>query len=503
LVFTKLPRAGDNQQLAVRLRNSVTLHLLGFALLAESAGLAISAGVAIVTDGRDVGVLVVSAVACLACGASAWRFTVPPTRITRRQTFVAVTLTWVGVCALGALPFLLSHSLGRMDDALFESVSGFTATGSTLLSPIEDSSRGVLFWRSMTQWYGGMGMIVLAVAALPLLGVGGYELLGAETPGPVPDRLAPRVSTTARRLWIIYVGITAFSAAALMLAGTSAYDGLVHAFTAVSTGGFSPYDLSVDHFQSLPVELILDVTMLLGATNFALHWVAIHGRPAIYWRSAEFRLFVAVVAGAIALVTILQANDGVAVGSALRDGSFNVISVITTTGFAIGDYELWVPAAQLILILLMITGSMSGSTSGAVKLFRLQVVFQAAAQLLRKVRHPHAVLVVRFDGAELERRTVESTQSFIVLYGLSIVLGIAAVSALGSDLLTAAGGVITAIGGVGPGLNESGPTNNFVTYSHPARMVLAWLMLVGRLEVYPVLIAVGLGSARLFGRRLS
>jgi trk system potassium uptake protein TrkH len=482
--------AGFVERPTGRVQTSVSLHLFGFALFAEAAGLLLSSVVAVIDHGRDFFPLFGTGVAAACCGLVLWRCTTPPKRISRQQTFAAVTWTWIGVCIVGAVPFLLSGSLSRPDDAFFESVSGFTATGSTLLSPIESASDALLFWRSLTQWYGGMGMIVLAVAALPFLGVGGQQLLSAESPGPMPDRLAPRVATTALRLWAIYCAITAAATVALVLAGTDLYDGLTHAFTAVSTGGFSRYDASIAHFDSLPVELILDATMLLGATSFGLHWLAAHGQWRVYWRSSEFRAFVGVVVAAISAATMLNLLRGDAVWPTLRNVSFNVISVITTTGFGLGDYQLWVPAAQIILLALMATGSMSGSTSGAIKLFRIQIGLQHAARELRRVRHPRAAMVIRHDGGAVGEQVVDGVMGFLLFYALIAISGVLLLAGLGSDFLTSIGGVATAMGGVGPGFGDAGPAGNFLAFSRPARLVLDALMLIGRLEIYPVLLAI-------------
>lgn len=462
--------------------------------MAEGAGLVASAVVAVISDQRDVLELFGTGSVTIVGGLLLWWNTKPSKQPSRRATFRAVTWTWIVVCAFGAVPFALAHAVTGVGDAVFESVSGFTATGSTVLAPIEGVSDGLLFWRSLTQWYGGLGMIVLAVAALPFLGVGGQQLLSAEAPGPMPDHLAPRIATTALRLWIIYVTITGVTAIALMVAGTDLYDGVTHAFTAVSTGGFSRYDRSVAHFDSFPIELILDLAMLAGATNFALHWRASRGERGVYRASSEFRLFLAVVAGAIAVIVALNVAHGATLVPAAREASFNVISVITTTGFGLGDYVRWVPAAQLILLLLMMSGSMSGSTSGAIKLFRIQVVLRYARREITHIRHPRAALVVRHDGSAVPEEILRSIIGFFLFYVVLVIVGTVTVAMFGSDLATAAGGAVTAIGGVGPGLADAGPTQNFLAFEPGARLVLAALMLIGRLEIYPVLIGLAAGS---------
>lgn len=467
----------------------LAVHMSGLALVFVAAGMWVSAAVGAVTDGRAVADLVSAGVAVAVAGAVAWRTTRVPERIGAGSALVAVVVTWVAASAAGAVPFLWAGTFGSADDALFESISGFTGTGSTVLSPIEGNPAGILFWRSMTQWYGGMGMVVLAVAVLPFLGVGGMDLLSAEAPGPTSDRLAPRVSETAKRLWLIYGGFTVVSALALGAAGMSVYDAVTHAFTVVSTGGLSPHDASIGHFRSLTVELVVVALMLVGAASFTLHWRALRGEPAAHLRDPAFRFYALLFAAAVGVLTILLVTDGAGLGSAVRSAVFNAATLITSTGFGTDDFTRWVPAAQLVLLALMVTGGMAGSTSGGVKLIRVQVMLSLARRVLVRTRHPRAVLPVRLGPEPVPEPVVSRVAGFVMLYFLFTTGGVIALALSGSDLVTSLGASISAMGNMGPGLGEAGPASNFAVFTRPARGVLMVLMLAGRLEMFPVLVA--------------
>jgi trk system potassium uptake protein TrkH len=461
--------------------------MVGIGLMAVAGGMAVSALVETFDGGSATVALASSTLLTGLVGAVVWSATGVRGDVSRASAFAAAAWTWVAVSLAGALPFLFSGTISSIHGAIFESVSGFTATGSTVLAPIEGNSDGVLFWRSLTQWYGGMGMIVLAVAILPFLGVGGLELLQAESPGPTSERLAHRVSDTARRLWLVYVGLTAATTVALLLAGTNLYDAVTHAFTAVATGGFSRYDASVGHFSSLAVELVLVVAMLAGATSFTLHWWALtSGRWSSYWRRSELRFWLALMAVAVALMTIARIDQGRAVGRALRESLFTVVSISSTTGFGVVDLSIIAASAQLALLVLMIIGGMTGSTSGALKAFRAQIMFRVVTRAVRRVRHPSAVVTIRADGRAVPPRVVDGIAAFALLYAVVLVLGGLAICATGADLLTAAGVTATTMGGVGPGLGEA--SADFTTLNDAGLAISDLLMLAGRLEIIPMLL---------------
>ena len=466
----------------------IVIHLAGLGLVFLVPGLVISAIVDIAAGGGASGPLAVTAAGALLTGGLSWQGTRVPDRVTATDAFTAVSTTWIIVSMVGAAPYLLSSTLPTWDSALFESVSGFTATGSTVLTPIEGTSEGILFWRQLTQWYGGMGMIVLAVSVLPFLGVGGMELMSAEGPGVTSDRLAPRVADTARRLMAVYAGLTAVSVAALALAGMGLYDALLHALTAVSTGGFSPYDDSISHFGSVAVETAIMLSVIVGGISFTLHWKATRGDRRAYERSTELRLFALVLLVATAAVITLNIGDGMPLGRAVRDSSFSVVSLSSSAGFGTADFTTWVPATQLILVVVMIPTAMAGSTAGGLKLLRAKLLVSVARRELVRVRHPRAVAPVLHDGGAVDEATVARVTGFALLYVVLLGCGTVAVAMLGSDLPTSGGAIVSALGGVGPALGDAGPASTFLVFSRPARLVIMVFMLLGRLELFPLLL---------------
>lgn len=481
---------------------SPTLHLIGIALGFAAAGMVLSACVDAVAGGRDTVELSVAAAITGIAGAALWRGSRVPEAVAPTSAFAAASFTWIAVSVAGALPYLLTGTFATVDDALFESVSGFTATGSTVLSPIEGTGRGLLFWRQLTQWYGGMGMIVLAVAVLPWLGIGGQELIQAEGPGPTTEGIAPRVSDTAKRLWFVYLGLTALVALGLLAVGLDLYDSVAHALTAVSTGGFSPYDASIAHFDSVAVETVLMAGMFLGATSFILLWRWLVQRD---WRaplrSSELRFYLGVVVIAVLVVLAILVGTGSGVTEALRSSSFNVVSLVTTCGFGTVDYVGWVAGAQLVLLALMVSGGMSGSTSGAVKLFRVKVMGRFWRREMRRSRHPREVVPISFGDVSVPEDTVRRIVGFVLAYFIAAVAGVVGVVLLGSDPVTAIGGAVTSVGGVGPGLGEAGPASNFLVFSRPARGILMLLMLLGRLEIFPMVLMLAAATRSVRGLR--
>jgi trk system potassium uptake protein TrkH len=460
-------------------------------LLFLAPGMAVSAMVEVGARGTEVRPLLVSSVVLGVLGAVGWRSTTIPDRLTATSSLATVAVTWVTAAIGGALPYVLADTFPIIDDALFESVSGFTGTGSTVLSPIEGTSRGILFWRGMTQWYGGMGMVVLAVSVLPFLGVGGMELMRAESPGPSSDRLAPRVSETAKRLWLVYGGFTLLSIGALLAVGLSLYDAVVHAFTVVSTGGLSPYDDSIAHFDSVSVEATFVVLMLIGGTSFVLHWQAVTGHPGAYLRNPMFRVYLTVLAAGSVIITGLLVTDGFGFAEGVRAAVFNVAALLTSTGYATSDFTTWVPAAQVILLAIMFGGGMAGSTAGGMKLVRLRLAFGTAIRELRRVRRPHAVLPVRIGSSPTPENIVARVAGFVALFLFILISGTVVLALLGTDLVTAASGAVTTMSNMGPALGEAGPASNFLVFTRPARAVLMVMMVAGRLEIIPVLVLVG------------
>ncbi len=476
---------------------SVALHMVGLALVFTGGGMFLSALVDVISGGHAFWALVGSGIITVGAGELIRRSTRVPGDLPPRAVFAAVSVSWIVTSFFGVLPYMLSGLLPAFDGALFESISGFTCTGSSVFSAedFEVASSGVLFWRQLTQWFGGMGIIVLAVAVLPFLGVGGLELIQAEAPGPTSDRLAPRVSETARRLWIVYLGFTVISALALLATGIGWFDSTGLALALVSTGGFAPEAASIGAYDSVTVEVILIIGMVIGGSSFTLLYNALRGKPGLYFRNSEFRYYVGGMALAVTAVTILLAANGSGVGESLRMAAFNVATLGTSTGFgnttgtgSPGDFTFWVPAAQVILFMFMWVGGMTGSTSGGMKVLRAQVMGRVAWRELRRAERPRAVLPIKAGREVVDERVVGRIAGFVLLYVAIVVVAGLVLTMLGSDLITGFTGAVSAMGNMGPALGEAGPASSFAVYSLPERMTLAALMIVGRLEVFPMVL---------------
>ncbi len=481
----------------VRLHSPI-LHVVGLGLLFLVPGLLVSALIEWGSGGDDEVALLGSAALSGAIGYPLWWATEVRARVAASSVFGAVAWTWVASSVLGAVSFVWSDmfTMSEWDLALFESVSGFSCTGSTVLADIEANGRGVLMWRQLTQWYGGMGMVVLALSVLPYLGVGGLEMMTAEAPGDSSDRLAPRVTGTARRLWGVYAGVTVMVALALWIApGMNLYDAFAHASTTAATGGFSTYNSSIGHFDSLAVEIIVIVGMFVCGLSFAWHYRAVTGHPEVYGRNGDFRLYTLLFVLGVTAVTAINWDAGVSFGTSLRDSAFNVATLSTSTGFGnarasggVGDFVLWAASAQLILLFFMVIGGNVGSTAGGMKVFRLDVVGRHFTRTLRQLGTPRGVFPVKLGDQAVPEDIVGRVLAFVSLYFLVTVGGMLVVTALGTDVVTAGTGALSAMGNMGPALGEAGPTSNFLVFSRPARGVLAVLMLVGRLEIFAMLL---------------
>jgi trk system potassium uptake protein TrkH len=359
-----------------------------------------------------------------------------------------------------------------------------------------------MYWRQLTQWFGGMGIIVLAVAVLPFVGVGGLELISAEAPGPASDRLAPRVSETAKRLWMVYLGFTIVSSVALMVTGLSLYDASAHALALVSTGGFSTNADSIGAYDSVSVELVIVIGMIIGGASFTLHYQAVRGRLGAYLANSEFRLYIVGIAAATLLVSLLLVGDGNSAGASVRNALFNVVTLATSCGFgnaqgpeSLGNFTLWVPAAQVILFSFMWSGGMTGSTSGGMKVLRVQVMGRLAWREMVRAQRPRVVRPIKQGSEPIDEGIVSRIAGFVLLYFIIAVASALVLALIGTDILTSLSGSVSAMGNMGPALGQAGPTDNFLVYPRVSRMILATLMLVGRLEVFPMVL-VAVASAR-------
>ena len=400
-----------------------------------------------------------------------------------------VTFGWLFFSLFGSLPFLLSGAIPSFTDAFFETMSGFSTTGATILTDIEVLPMGILFWRSLTHWIGGMGIIVLSLAILPFLGVGGMQLFKAEVPGPVADKLTPRITETAKILWAVYVLITAAETVLLMFGGMTLFDALCHSFGTMATGGYSTKNASIGAFNSAYIDYVVIFFMLLAGINFALHFRVLRGDIKAYFRNQEFLVFFSIIGMAFLLIGLDtffgQYPD---TELAVRKTLFQVVAILTTTGYGTADYELWAFSSQLILFFLMFVGGCAGSTGGGMKVMRIHLLVKFVFSEITRLLHPHAVVPVRIGKNVVPREVVTNVVGYFILFMLLFIFGVLIMAALGMDIVTAFGAVAASLGNIGPGLGEVGPTDNYAHLPVMGKWVLAILMLAGRLEVFTVVI---------------
>ncbi len=442
----------------------------------------------------DVWAFVVSVVLTGAVGFALRSVFRPKADFGMREGFAIVTFGWLSAVLFGALPFLFTGVLGSVTNAFFETMSGFTTTGASILTDIESLPHGTLFWRSRTHWLGGMGIIVLFLAVLPLLGVGGVQLFKAEAPGPVKDKLTPRIKETARILWMVYVALSGLETVLLMFGGMSFFDALCHTFGTMATGGFSTRNSSIAAFDSAYIDYVIIVFMFLAGTNFALHFRAITGRVFGYFRNAEFIGYLGIIlVCALIVFGAVRFQNYDSTADAVRYTLFQVVAIGTTTGYTTANFEVWPVVTQLILVFLMLVGGMSGSTGGGLKVYRIMVAFKHAHVHLRKLIHPHAVIPVRMGRVVVHDDLVGNIVGLVLLYVILFLAASSVMTILGLDLVSAGTSVIAGLSNIGPGLGSVGPTDNYAHIPFVGKWVLFWCMLLGRLEIYTVLIVVSRG----------
>lgn len=409
--------------------------------------------------------------------------------VKKRDGFLIVATGWLAMSLFGTLPYLLSGAIPNFVDALFETVSGFSTTGATILTDIEAMPKYLLFWRSMTHWLGGMGIIVLTIAILPLLGVGGMQLFVAEAPGVTPDKLSPRITETAKRLWLIYFLLTALESILLWVAGMTYFDAINHAMATMATGGFSTKNASIAHYAQPAIHYIITVFMFLAGTNFTLLYLGFSGRVRPLLRNEEFRKYainILIVAGFVSVGLIFF--NGYVPEKAIRSAFFQVISIITTTGFITDNYLLWPNFLSFIIFILLFTGGSTGSTSGGIKMMRLIVMVKNSFLELRRQLHPNAVLPVRLNGKAVPQSITNNIAGFVLIYLTIFFMGSLVMSMMGLDFMTATGSVAATLGNIGPGIGNVGPVDNFSAIPTGGKVFLSFLMLLGRLELFTILV---------------
>ncbi|ANW97030.1 potassium transporter [Wenyingzhuangia fucanilytica] len=423
--------------------------------------------------------------------------------IQKREGYLIVTLGWLMLTLTGTLPYLMTGTITSFPNAIFETISGYSTTGASILTDIESVSKGVLFWRSATHWIGGMGIIVLTVAILPLLGIGGMQLFVAEAPGPSTDKLHPRITQTAKRLWLIYFSLTMAEFLLLKIAGMSWFDAINHAMATLSTGGFSTKNDSVAYWNHNPfIQYIIIGFMFVAGANFVLSYYALKGKTLKIFKNEEFRYyFVLTVLVTIAITVLIVCFQDPTlltsvhhpmvwgkVESAFRHAAFQVVSVLTTTGFITADYTMWCSIATALIFSLFFIGGSAGSTSGGVKVVRHVIMIKNSLLELKKQLHPKAIISVRYNGSRVSRVIIFNILSFFVIYMLIFILSTIVLTLLGLDFHSAIGAAASCLGNIGPGLGQLGPVNNYAHLSDIAKLFCSFLMLIGRLELFTVLI---------------
>lgn len=468
----------------------VVLHVVG--LLTTFAGLTMLVPAAVsFAFGEPAAIRLLAASGITAAaGLIALRSTGQVDDISIRDGFAIVTLGWLAVALFGSLPYLLTGAVPSFTRAFFESMSGLTTTGATIVGNIDDLPRGLVLWRSQTQWMGGMGIIVLSVAIMPLLGVGGMQLLQAEIPGLAPDRLSPRVRRTAALLWGVYVVLTGAEVALLLVGGMTVFEAVNHAMATMATGGFSTQNGSIGAFESPFVQYVIAIFVVMAGVNFTLHYSWMTGNSRVAFRNRELRVYLMLIAIATFALTALVYVPGTVKGleASFRAGFFQAASIMTTTGFATHNYEDWIAPAQVLILLLMLIGGSTGSTAGSVKVLRYMFVAKEARVSLRRLLHPHGVFVYKHDGKIVSDDVLANVSAFLLLYLAALGLGVFALTLIGLGIDTALGATAATLGNVGPGFGLVGPAGTYAPLPDVALWVLAFLMLLGRLELFTVLV---------------
>jgi trk system potassium uptake protein TrkH len=436
---------------------------------------------------------------CILLGGPVWLITRKSKSLTNKDGFAIVTFTWIFAAIIEAMPFYLSGMIPNFTDAFFESMSGVTTTGATIIgssitSPhlpngIESLPHATLYWRSFIQWIGGMGIIVFYIAILPLLGVGGVQLFKAEVPGPVADKIRPRVRETAKILWMVYLGVTVAEILLLTISGMSWFDAVCHSFTTMPTGGFSTKNASIAYFDSATIQYIIIFFMFVAGVNFTLHFRALTGNVKSYFKDKEFLTYFSIIIIVTILIfaSISSVNDSWSEQN-FRDSLFQTVSILTTTGFGSADYELWSHFAQFMLLFLMFVGSMGGSTGGGMKIVRCMLLVKYAAKETRRMLHSKAIIPIRIGDRFISEDVIRNTLGFFLFYLSIFALTTLILTTMNIDLESAVGASASAIGNIGPGLGAFGPTDHYALLPAFGKWMLAFCMLLGRLEIFTVMV---------------
>ena len=469
---------------------TLTLRILGALLLFLAAALLAPLPFSFYYADGAWAAFLLSSLICALVGGLLFFYFRGPIELSVREGFAVVTFGWTVFALFGALPYLISGAIPSPLNAVFETMSGFTTTGSTILTNVEALPPSLLFWRALTHWLGGMGIIVLSLAILPMLGVGGMQLFKAEVPGPTADRLKPRIQDTAKMLWGVYFLLTLLEMILLLLGGMGFFDALCHSFATLATGGFSTRNASVGAFDSAYIDGVITLFMILAGINFALHFQVLRGRARDFFQSEELRVYLGLLLVTTLIVMIFNGLSGIyaGIGANLRFSLFQVSSIMTTTGFGTADFELWPVLTQYLLVLLMFVGGCAGSTAGGMKVARVLLLFKNAQVQLFCLIHPRAIRLVKLGHRPVEREVLQGILGFFALFIGVFVGGSLLVAASGMDLVSAGAAVVACLANIGPGLGTVGPTDTFAQVPGFGKAVLIFCMLMGRLELFTVLV---------------
>jgi len=462
----------------------MVLRVIGNLIVFEAFSMVTALAVAFYYKSSDIYAFVNTIMIMLVVGYPLSKLKVKNKDMKHKEAISIVTFGWFVVSAFGALPFMFTGALPSFTDAFFETVSGLTTTGASVLTDIEILPRGLLFWRSFLHWTGGMGILVLTLAIMPTIGVGAFQIFKAETPGPVADKIVPKMKDTARILYTVYLGITVIEVVLLMVGGMSLYDALVNTFGTVGTGGFSNYNASIGHYQNHYFYFVIGFFMVASGVNFSLYYELYRGRVKTIFSNLEFKVYIGIVIAATLLVFFNILGRYESIPATLNQAFFQVSSIITTTGYATTDFDLWPDFSKGILFLLMFVGASAGSTGGSIKVIRLIILFKLVKREVLKILHPRATIPVQINGKMLNTDVISGVTGFFFLYMLLFVGGTLLVSLENVGLVSAASAVAATLGNIGPGLDFVGPTKNYSLFSDATKWLLSFMMLFGRLELF-------------------
>lgn len=469
----------------------IALKIIGFLLILNGFAMLSSIPFSIYYNSDDILALLISGLGTALVGTLLWFLAKvnPNDDISKRDGYLIVTLGWIASSIFGTLPFIIHGSIPGFTDAFFETMSGFTTTGASILKDVEALPPGLLYWRSMTHWLGGMGIIVLSLAILPILGIGGMQLFQAEVAGPSKDKIHPRVTETAKRLWAIYLILTVAQIILLLFGNMNLLDAVCHSFGTLATGGFSTKNASIAYYKSPYIEYIVIIFMFLSGTNFTLHYFALKGKIFNYFKDSEFRfysIFVVLIVASIALYLIMQNSQ--TVESAFRDSAFSIVSILSSTGFVTVNYEGWAKFFPEIFLILLLIGACAGSTSGGVKIIRYQLLIKNSLNEFKRLIHPKAVIPVRHNGKAVSSEIISKIASFVTLYMLIFIISSILLAILGLELYASMGAVAACLANIGPGLGSTGPMTNYSEVPILGKWILSIVMLLGRLELFTILV---------------